>query len=614
MRRTALIVFTAIALNSHAAMLAGTIPDPASTTPPGATNAPAADPRTYSGEDGFQARATRILQSLRQEDLGKWRRGYFSGGDPGKYLPGAAMARLLLNPGDPEPARYMNDDRSYREQYHFAVVNWSRFYPIFGASVLAPATRERFAKAMNNANYLSPGGTENHKTMWMTSANVLPAFTGTGTNHKTKDETLATAKRQLRDYVKGLYQAGPGEWDSSTYTMFTVNGMLNIYDFSPDPECRLLARAALDLLVSNYALKYTDGIFCGPNQRGFYRQPHESISDQTGFLWWGSHAAATGGARDYRFALAPITSAWRPNGVITHIARRELPGLPAEQRNSKPNYWYGQGIAPKAGVSHETLYVAPHYTMGSLWDAHQSQHCRFMIVAETPDGGVVFNGGHPRQSDHEGRKAGIGFGDGTGRYVQSAQIGPVYACMALVPDDDEADYCFFAYPANLVPRLVDSWNVFDVGGTFIAVRSLGGPSQVGTTPPDKQGHSLPILRFPGRRSGFLVLTGDAARLKDLASLTLDTRNFVDRMAIAFTVPDGRKVDMTFNPAPAGDCHGNRPATVAIDSAPVDLARWPVYGGPLIEQTGSVYSVNDGKDGFMIDFTGELPVYRPWKRR
>ena len=600
-------------LTVHATAAGWSIPNPTNSAPPGEAVA-AADPRSYPDAPGFQTRAKSVLTSLQNEDLAKWRRGYFSGGDPGKYLPGVAMAKLLLNPDDPEPGKYMNDDRSCQEQYHFAVVNWARFYPIFGERVLTPASRERFAKAMSNANYLSPGGTENHKTMWMTSANVLPAFAGAGTNHKSRDETLAEAKRGLRAYVKGLFQAGAGEWDSSTYLMFTVNGMLNVYDFSPDPECRLLARAALDRLIAGYALKYTDGVFCGPNQRGFYRHPHESISDQTGFVWWGSHAAASAEARDYRYALAPITSAWRPNRVLTHLARREISGLPVEQRNSKANYWYGQGLAPKAGAEHETVYIDRHYTMGSLWDAHGSQHTRFMIVAETPDGGAVFNGGHPRQSDHESRKTGIGFGDGTGRYAQSAQVGPTYVCMARVPDDDECDYAFFAYPTNLTPRTEGDWRVFDIGEARIAVRSLGAAPELSTTPADKKGHALPILKFPGRRCGFLVLVGETNALRKLPDVKLDVSHFADAMRVSYVVPDGRKVELAFNPAPEGDCHGDRAAAVSVDGKPIDLAGWPIYAGPLIEQHDEVLTVNDGKDGFVIDFTGDLPVYHAWTRK
>lgn len=75
--------------------------------------------------------------------------------------------------------------------------------------------------------------------MGYSTALVLPHYLdGDGIlGRMPKDAVLRKMKGWLRSYVKGLYAAGQGEWDSSTYLMFDVNGMLNVYDFSPDPEC-----------------------------------------------------------------------------------------------------------------------------------------------------------------------------------------------------------------------------------------------------------------------------------------------------------------------------------------------------------------------------------------
>lgn len=569
-----------------------------------------ADPRGYPDADGLRHRADAILRTLGTEDLAKWRSGYFTGGDPGKYLPGAAIARLILDPADVEARRYMNDDRSYREHYHFAAVNWARFYPLFGEQVLTPDIRAKLAAAVKGYNYLDVGGTENHRTMWMTSANVLPHFLGVGTNHRSQSETLAEAKRQLRAYVKGLYMAGPGEWDSSTYLMFTVNGLLNIYDFSPDPECRLLAQAGLDVLVAAYALKYTDGIFCAPHQRGHAKRPHETIADQTGFVWWGSTSAATEAKRDYRYALHAITSAWRPGPVLSAIARRQVSGLPVEQRNSKANYWLGQKIAPVASVTQETLWITPHLTMGSLWNAHASQHTRFMIVARTPAGAVAFTGGHPRQSDHTGAKTGLGFRDGTGRYVQSAQLDDTFLCMARVPDDDEADYAYFVYPTECAPETQGDWTLFRAGDAVVAVHPLVGTVERTTTPPDKKGVSEPMLRFKGRRTGFFVVVGGAELPATLTARAPDTRGFDTDTTVSWTMADGRAARATFDPDPKGDRHGDRACRFAVNSQPVDLSAWLIFGGPFVRQTPGRLQVSDGTRGFSVDFTGELPQYAP----
>jgi hypothetical protein len=440
-------------------------------TVPGDT-APIASPNTYPDEAGFKQRSDITLEGLRlNTDLGTWRRGFFTGGDPGKYVPSVVYARLQKDPADADAIAIMNDDRSFKEHYHFAALNWSRFYPLLGEKVLTDGTRKNFADAQFRYNYLNPTGTENHKTMSMTSANVLPWYTNVGTNNRSVDETLKEAKDELRAYVKGLYAAGQGEWDSSTYWSFSVNGMLNIYDFSKDEETRLIARAALDWYVAGYALKYRDGLFCGPNQRGHYDAAVESISDRTGYLWWSTRAEVK--PEDLRRAfhsIEPITSSWRPSAVLTNIATKNLPTLPVEFRNTKPNYWFGQGIPYRVNGYAEVFYVDKHFSMGTLLNGHGSQITRFQIVADTDSGPVAFTGGHPSRSDHTGKAEGFGFADGIGRFESSAQVGPMAMTIWNVPDDEEIDYGFFSIPPGVTPVVIDDVVVMQAGKTLVALQ------------------------------------------------------------------------------------------------------------------------------------------------
>lgn len=579
---------------------------------PETETAPVASPRTYPDRDEFENRRRIILTGVAHGGLDKWRRGYFEGGDPGKYLPGHAMARLLLHPDDHEVRQYMNDDRSYKEHYHFAAVNWARFLPLFGDTVLTETTRQELAEtAFRYDSYLSPRGTENHKVMWWSSANVLPHYLAGngGLSHRDRETTLSAAKQQLRDYVKGLFLAGQGEWDSSTYLMFDINALLNIYDFSPDFESRLLAKAALDYLVAGYAMKYTDGVYCAPNQRGFASGPHTSIADQTGYLWWGSHRQVSSeDTQGFRYAIHAATSAWRPNTVICNLAQRKMRRLPVEQRNSKANYWHGRGIDPQPGNTHESVYIDEHFTMGSLWDGHGSQHTRFMIVLETPEGGVTVTGGHPRCSDHNGRKTGIGFRDGNGRYVQSVQVGPSYLCMAQAPEDEEHDYTFLSIPECIKVENTGAWHTMAIGESVIAVRPLAGQAVLATVP-DKKDRTMSIVKFPGRKSGFLVWVGARITRERLEDVEFDGSAYLVEGTVRYRLPGGPAVVATFSPAPDSDTHGNCAAHATIDGGPVELARWPIYSGPFLRQEEEIVTVRDGKDHFTIDFSGDLPRYR-----
>jgi len=616
-----------------------TIPDPRTTDHPGARAAPASDPRTYADADGFARRAAATLAALRTNDLSQWRRGWFEkGGDPGKYIPGPAMAMLLANPADPNARKYMNDDRSYREHYHFAAVNWARFYPLFSGA-LTPEVRRKFSdEAARVSSYLEGPGTENHKVMWYTSALVLPFYIeGDRFAKRSKADAVAHRKAWLRQYVQRLYAAGQGEWDSSTYLMFDLNGMLNVYDFSKDADCRLLAKAALDFYVAAYALKYADGVFCGPNQRGHCDGPVRTISDRTGWLWWGStFQPPAQQLRGSLHAVAAITSGYRPPRVLCNIAQRRLAKLPFESRDSKPDYWQGT-LEPRPNTYRESVYVTRHYTMGTLWNGHGGQITRFQLVAAGGGGprsvgaggggGIPFTGGSPGRSDHTGKQIDFGYADGIGRWDQTCQVGPTHVCISDIPPDQQPAYAFFTLPeAAGKPEQHRRWWFLQAGATYLALYPLGGDGQVGRTTLTEREKAAnakevekgrtaryapqPILIFPGRRTGFVLETADADRYPTmeafrkavLAGAAPDTSRLADRLAVSYRTLAGRAIAMRFDDA------AGQPA-VSIDGKAVSYADWPVYDGPYLKLARGVMTVADGREGFAVDCTGDLPVYK-----
>lgn len=643
----AAVALTASASAAELAKSPFPVPTPAKTEHPGAAAAPASSPTTYQDEAGFQKRVGILIEGLSANNFKSWRTGYFTGGDPGKYTFGTAMARLLKDPQDAETLKIQNEPRSLKEQYHFACVNWSRFLPIFGETI-TPESRQILDQAVTKYNFLNQGGTENHKTMWMTSANVLPYYTESGRlNHLGKDQALARAKAQLREYVKGLYAGGQGEWDSSTYLMFDVNGMLNIYDFSKDEEARLLAKAALDWYTTAYALKYVDGLYCSPNQRGFAEGPVKKIADNSGWLWWGSNREMTApDTRGFHWAMHAATSAWRPNAVITNIATRNLPQLPFESRNSKPNYW-GISGSPKANQMQEQLFVSRHYTMGSMWKGFGGQMTRFQIAATTPTGAVQWTGASPiGRNDGNGALQFNKFEDGNGMFDQSAQVGRAFVLMTDLPDAkrmeelakswasrqanaspasidktvgewvnrlSENTFVFFSIPEGVTPVAAGKWTIMQAGETLVAVQPIHAQATLTTTTPDKNGKSDRYLKLDGRRAGFVVETADTGMYKTPqafgealnANTKLDASRFPTDLVIAYTTLAGKKVDMQYH-------EGGR-ANVAVDGQKIDFNDWPVYENPYVQHKAGVLSVNDGKDGFVVDFTGELPVYKPWKK-
>ena len=589
----------------------------------------------YPDEPAVQERRAALLSALATNDLDTWRRGYFTGGDPGKYLPGPAMAKLLADPADPAALRLMNDDRSPREHYHFAALNWSRFIPLFGDK-LTPATRATLeAEAARYTAYLTGGGTENHKTMWLLAANLLPQFfTHERFSGRPRGEAAAVAKEQLRAYIKNLYVGGQGEWDSPTYLMFTVHGLLNIYDFSPDPETRLIAAAGLDLLVAGQALKYRDGLFTGPNQRGYYDRAYTSIADQTAWLWWGgSTVPSSPDLKRWLFSIHPATSSWRPNATLTRIARKQLHDLPVTLVNTRANYWFGQNIPIVPDTHRETLHLSRSFTLGSLSNGNGSQITRIHLTAtDGAAGPVALTGGHPRKSDHTGKKLDeVTYRDGGGRYDQAVQFGPLLVNLTRLPADETLDHVFVSLPRGAAPTEHPGrdgegrrW-VFRAGDTWICITPLGGTATI--TPPDlnpkeiaarekalssgKSVAPLPsILRITGRpHLGFALLAVEASAHADASDLlawmdqsyAIDATSFALDAVVGVTLPDGSSATIRHNP------EADRATVTPALPAPTGT-----YGGPFVTLKDSILTVSDGTDGYRVDFTGQLPAYQPIK--
>jgi hypothetical protein len=584
------------------------IPDPATVNHPGDT-VPAASPTSYPDAEGFRDRGALIVEGLAQEDLKKWRSGYFSGGDPGKYLPLAAMAKLLRDPADAMARQYLNDERSPREHYHFAALNWARLLPIFG-SAIEDGTMQALVKAGSNfTDYHAGKGTENHKTMMLTSALVTPAFVPCERwGGLPKAELLAKQKTWLKGYVQNLYRYGQGEFDSSTYLMFCMNGMLNIYDFCPDPDARLWARAALDWFAAGYALKYSDGVYCAPNQRGHAAAPMSTISDQSGWLWWGSERSIDAtGAAGFRFAMIPLTSSWRPNRVLVNLARKRIAPLPAEQRDSKPNYYFGQGIAPVANRWRETVFVDRDFTLGCLWAGNGGQCTRMQLAARADGGALTLTGGSPvGRNDGDGSIQRGKYADGNGLYDRSAQSGSTVVCLTRLPDDEPTDHAFVSIPDGIVPERHGAWWIMRVGRTWVAVQPIGAEAMIGRTDADPKSKQKPrdILRIPGRRVGFVLQVAPGTAYADAAACAaaagpVDASAFPDSQQVGVRTREGRQFSVAW---------GDAAPLVQIDGVAVDQEGWPVYDGPLLRVRDGILSVSDGTDAYRIDTTGDLPVY------
>jgi hypothetical protein len=372
----------------------------------------------YSGRR-MRQRDTGFFGPKERDDEGRITR---FGGDPLKRDLQGAMARLLMDPRDALSRTLVHAPGSLRQQYHFAAVNWARLYPLLADS-LGAQWRHEFAGAVARYREERPargvsvdgvaarpfhdlvgedryvlggdsldGGTENHKMMWRTSGLLYAQILGDDAliSGVGAPEARHRILGRLSDYLDRLLTMGAGEYDSSIYYRFTIVGLLNLYDFSPDPRTRAIARAILDFFFATCGLKLLCGALIGAEKRGF----DNGAMGETGLLMW--MFAPQRGAAPGPDLLAPVhqaTTSYRPNRVIQRIMAGQVP-MPFEARMARPSYHMD-----RANEGRETFYRHRDFALGSValdGISNPAQQTIWKLGVRSPAGALICGGGQPR--------------------------------------------------------------------------------------------------------------------------------------------------------------------------------------------------------------------------
>lgn len=350
------------------------------------------------------------------------------GGDPLKYDLSPAAATLLNTPKDPKAMAFLTIPGNLRQQYHFACSNWARAFPLIGDQFSdswkaklfywigeyeesrRPSDGGREHTYMSHPHNLvgeegellggNPfdGGTENHKTMWRTSAllysQLLPD-TAKISGYSTQDTERIT-KAMLRDYLKRMLIVGNGEYDSDIYYPYTIKSFLNLYDFSPDEETRELAKFALDLFFATYGLKVMDGMVAGPQKRGYLSGENPGMME---IMQWVFFNNTSRKMDEVVTTLHQATTTYRPNEIIWNITRKNL-DLPFEARISHPFYHMDQ---PHAFA--ESFYCSRSFAIGNTQMTivdNPNQQMVWSLIARGENGPLCFSGGHPMRQSTSG--------------------------------------------------------------------------------------------------------------------------------------------------------------------------------------------------------------------
>lgn len=608
------------------------------------------------------------------------------GGDPLKYDLPPATATLLLDPENQPAKAFLTIPGNLRQQYHFAAKNWVRFYGLLG-STMPPQWHKAFQEAIANyaekrrpsdgdrehaplshahnlvgePNHLlggnkKDGGTENHKTMWRTSALLYAQLFPENSKisgYTTKQAEEMTTK-MIRQYIRRTFEVGNGEYDSQIYYPHSIAAFLNLFDFSPKPRTRLLAKTILDYYLATYGLKVIDGTIAGAQKRGYLAtsQPNEMER----YLYALTGATCRPMTPKKRVASIHLaTTSYRPNRIIFNILTKNIQ-LPFEAQIARPFYH-----ADKKNAFQESFFCSESYALGNVAMTlvdNPNQQTVWSLVAKGTQQPLCFGGqqpyrlnpaGHSQYSQSVHKKSAlIVMSAPTGEkpqrkltYEEKSRFQNAAAPLAKLemPKKITAENLnrFFekarlsAATWFFLPRCLPAQQIVEKNGkifihaneTFLVLipfsknyHWLDAPEQIlaeiGTKDKAKILNEFRVLIFPGKISGFILDSGEKNKYKTMgnfiAQVEKHTQTDFSRLSqkqVSYTSLKADRITMRYVDT------GLR-AQAEINGKALDYANWAgggVYQSPYIEVKDGVFSLNDGREGYRVDFRGETPVYQ-----
>lgn len=627
------------------------------------------------------------------------------GGDPLKQDLPPATATLLLDPRNDFARAYLSIPASMRQQYHFACKNWARFYPLL-AGAMGPEWRTDFHRYVSDYrearrpsdgphrehNSMShphdligqpgellggntvDGGTENHKTMWRTSALVYAQLfpPDARISGYSTDSTRLLVIPMIRNYLRGILMTGNGEYDSSIYYPHSIEAFLNLYDYSTDPALREMAKFALDYYLVTYGLKAVDGFVAGGQKRGHLpgTVAGEMESMMQGYFSTGSRPSV-----EYEYSLHQATTDYRPNSVIMNIVGGGTT-KPFSARMNRPFYHMD-----RARAFQESFYRSASFGLGNVYMSivdNPNQQMVWSLVATGPNGPLGFTGGqqyaqsltghspytqtvHDRgtlllltadsqTTDEEVAEFRIASNRVNPWHLPDSAQAPEYELAnrrryadrplqrVIISKDITPDFLLSLYGDKnysaaswlWIPREADHrWRgdhlLIEAGTTRIGVRPLGEERTIVTSRdlPDKVPEELLKLAGMLESHDLLVVTGKISGYVLEAAETTDYGSEeAFYTALANTVLDTSQLisrlllGYTSLSGRSIDFQ-YRPhrlkASGAIDGAPLDYENWAdgaVYQSPYLTVGDGKMQLTDGSSGYSVDFRGDIPQYVP----
>ncbi len=583
----------------------------------------------------------------------------------GKHTFDVAVCRLKVDPDDETAWAYVPRGMAFRGQGDtFGRSELSRIARQFEAHIPDDLREPLHADILDYDGYLG-GGTENHVAMRRTSGLLLAemypediyAYGLTG------EQLIAELLKYMRDYGHAIYDASMAEYLSPIYHAVNTGPWLNVTELADSAEARITARAILDWMLLDLAINNSQGIIMPPLQRekgylhGTYQRSYcKAPSQWTGWLYWGASNTPTDEAsfRDERYVTAKpggtwarmhAVSDWTPHRVIRNIGAKRTP-LPYMLLQSRGNWdcireshrndyaWRHQdGAEPNPRYQMRSVYVARDYAIGcgyyteDLADPILRNHVPFGIAWRTGDEQNLLRFVHPywytaRVDEETGEPLGREDWLGVSPFMRMVHWENAAIVLCEIPEidpfadaiPDKGSPKFFSErtpecirelqfyaPLSVDERTEEGGVIFlREGDVYLAIRPLAGEAHW----EDAAWEGWQRLVLPGAVTGAAVELGDAEEFGSFEGFrqkVLATEARIEGDTASFRTTRGHELSVAF-------AEGTWLPNASVNGARLDFERWPTCESPWLSVRDRVLDANDGREGFTIDFTGDLPVY------
>jgi hypothetical protein len=579
------------------------------------------------------------------------------------------LCRLCLDPEDSEALEYVPHGMLFRGQGDtFGKSSLSRVFCQFGEQ-LDPAVREAVREEVTTYEGFLGGGTENHVTMRRTAGNLFGERFPEDTFHH--DLTGAQLAGECRDYMrrygKAIYAASMAEYLSPIYHAVNTAPWINVVEFAQNDEARIMARAILDWMMADYAVNNHQGIILPPVQRakGLMTDSYQlsyarSPSQWTGWLYWGGgntpedeeafRAPEVTISQPYgNFAMLHAVSQWAPHPVFRNIGAKRLqtPYMLWQSRGdwaciepAQVNAYGKTGFAhdqePNPRYNMRSVYVARDYAMGAgyrhedILDPIVRHAAPFMVAWRSLDPRNWLIVSHPywyTARKPEGSDEPIGTDDwsGVSPFCQMVHWENATVLLFDIPQRDpyegQAGVGSPLWSSERTTELVQAAHVYvpdtidEKAETPAGVFLREGDVYIGIRPLrpgarwEEGGHEgFERLVLDGGLVGAAIEVGDRREFgsfkgfqQKVAGTELDLSRLASEKRVTYKSTRGHTLDIRHN------SEGWLPHA-SVNGAPLDFDRWPTCESPYVTCRDSVLDVNDGRQGFTIDWRGELPEY------